>query len=57
MRYRPTRVCIGQPTPNGLQDVQMVLNVVQGAVIGQAVEKLPNSLFCIHFDAPLKPGT
>jgi len=48
MRNQATRFAVGQTSTDRLHHVQMVLNVVETAIIRQAVEECPNGFFGSH---------
>ena len=47
--YRAADFGVGLAALNGLQDVQMVLHIVQTAVVRQTVKKLLDALLDMHF--------
>ena len=46
---RPSGFGVGLAALNGLQDVQMVLHIIQTAVVRQTVKKLLDALLDMHF--------
>jgi len=49
VRYRPTGLGISPSARYGLQHVQMVLHIIQAAVVGQSVKKLSDGLLRLQF--------
>ena len=51
MRNRATGLGVGNPFFDGLHEVQVVLHIVDAAIIWQTIEESANPLFCGHMNA------
>ena len=56
MRNRPPSGNLGLAALDRLEDVEVVENVLDAAVIGQAIEERPDSFFRFHDRPPSVPG-
>jgi len=49
VRNNPPRVCVREAGLDGLEHVQVIEDLIQGAVLGKTIEKITDGLFRLHF--------